>query len=92
MFINQKIFLIPSIQIKKIQRTEVERETMSKKKTFLRVTKIHKHEKDFDHATLFFYYFYYFFCGLIFIDFTDFEFSLIVLSKLIHTIILVGNV
>ena len=32
-----------------------------------------------------FYYYFFFFYGLIFIDFTDFEFSLIVLSKLIHT-------
>ena len=33
-----------------------------------------------------------FFSGLIFTDFTDFEFSLIVLSKLIHTNILLGNI
>ena len=35
---------------------------------------------------------FFFFCGLVLTDFTDFEFSLIVLSKLIHTNILVGNV
>ena len=33
----------------------------------------------------FHYYHFFVFCGLILTDFTDFEFSLIVLSKLIHT-------
>ena len=90
MFINQKVFLfLPSIQIKKNTKNwSPARINAQEKKTFLWFTKIDKHEKDFCRASLLFlmfYYYFFFFCGLIFIDFTDFEFSLIVLSKLIHT-------